>query len=215
MPQGLRAGPMDWREIHAAVDATGEEAIGWTLWHRLAFVDNTTVRLRYFDAVPANKTLGNMTIASQLPNRVSFACAAIRVIPMLRPNIQLVADAIGVAVGLADDVAQIFNEGVLTFTVLNKNYGEWPIYMLPPGVGVNPGGNFVSTTAAFAAANYVNMPQVGQPDPRAVYSLSKPIAIPPQTNFNATIEWPVAINTLTGNIDLVVAFDGEIIRPQQ
>ena len=43
---------------------------------------------------------------------------------------------------------------------------------------------------------------------------SQPLMIEPQINFNVTMEWAAA-QTLTGNLDVQVMLDGELLRPVQ
>ena len=64
------------------------------------------------------------------------------------------------------------------------------------------------------AFNYIDYAQNGIADPRAVNTLSKPLFISPQINFNARIDWAAAI-TLTVSPAITLLLDGDLLRPVQ
>jgi hypothetical protein len=206
---------LDWRQQFTTVDPTQHEAIGACLWDRQNYVDNTTVTLAFFTAVRVTRELGNLSIASQLPAGIHFLIQAIRVVPILRSNKMQIAAGAGGAPepSLVDDLYQLYNGGVLTIDILQKQYAEYPIFLLLPGTGVV---SFVALASGIATVEGYESATVGHPDNRAVYTLAQPIAIPPITNFNARIDWPGgAVNTFTGDMLFEVVFDGQLIRPKQ
>lgn len=211
MPRVLK----DFRRQHQTVDPTGDEVIGWSVWDRQTFASASTLKLTYFTQVRTLIRDGNLTFAGGFPLREDFLVRAIRVIPILRPDqrVALAAGAEGVPVSRADDLAQLYNDGVFQFYILSKNYGQYPIFLLLPGTGIVSNNAALTTTAQ--ASNYIVTSTVGTPDNRAVFALDVPIPIPAQTGFSATIEWAVALTLEGGDMSLEVLLDGRKIRPKQ
>lgn len=202
----------DWRRFFATVDPTQHESIGASLWDRQTYVDNTTLTLLYYTAVRTALRDGNIQIAGQLPAGIHFLVQAVKVVPIVRPRIDLAPAAPGSNTGIADDLSLLFNDGVLSIQILQKVYGQYPLFQLLPGTGVV--ANSVGT-GLNAAANFAQTATWGNPDNRAVYTLAQPIAIPPVTNFQVRLDWAAVVNTQVGNIDLEVVLDGMLIRPKQ
>lgn len=205
----------DWRRQHQTVDAQGREAIGFSVWDRQTYTSATTVRMAFFTAVRANIRDGNLTLQGQFPANEHFRVQTIRIVPIVRPDQRdaLAVAAVGPLLSAADDLAQLYNNGVLQVSILSKNYGQYPMYLLLPGTGVVANQTNFTTTAQ--ASNYAVTATVGNPDNRAAFTLSRPITIPPVTGFAVTLEWPAAITLEAGNMDLVCVLDGEKIRPKQ
>jgi len=205
----------DFRRQHQTVDPTGDELIGFSVWDRQTYVSATTLKLTYFTSVRAAIRDGNLTLAGSFPLREEFLVRAIRVIPIIRPfqNAALTAANEGAIVGLADDLAQLYNDGVGQFFILSKNYGQFPMFLLLPGTGIV--GNNATLTTTAQASNMFSTASVGAPDNRAVYSLDIPLPIPSQTGFSFTLEWAATVTLKTGNKDLEVLLDGRKIRPKQ
>jgi hypothetical protein len=186
-----------------------KEAIGWMLWHKLLYTSAVTVNLQYFNAIPATLDLGNMQVAGQLSMPEAFFLRAIRVRFDGEPFATAAAAAGNIQTGRTDDIIQLAEHGVLQLTIGHKIYGQWPLHALPAGGGIVP---MIGT----AAATVVQEANNGIADPRAVYSLSKPIFIAPQIHFQVDVLWPAGPYTLTaGNINVLVMLDGDLIRPAQ
>lgn len=208
-------GRSDWRRQHQTVDAQGREAIGFTVWDRQLYASGTTVRMAFFTSVQANIRDGNLTLQGQFPQGEHFRIQTIRIVPVIRPDQRaaLVAGAEGQLLSIADDLAQLYNDGVLQISILSKNYGQYPMFLLVPGTGIVTNQAAFTTTAQ--ASNYAVTATVGNPDNRAVFSLSRPITIPPITSFQVTLEWAAALTLETGDMSLQCVLDGEKIRPKQ
>lgn len=112
--------------------------------------------------------------------------------------------------GAYNNVAALINTGVWSFTVNAKVYNQEPLWGLTSG-----GGAFGAMAAAGAGVQgYYDYAQSGIPDPRAVNTLSKPLLLPPMVGFFGSIVWPAAVD-LTGNVDITICLDGDLIRPAQ
>jgi hypothetical protein len=205
----------DFRRQHQTVDPTGDEVIGFSVWDRQTFTSATTTKLTFFTQVRTLLRDGNLTFAGGFPLREDFLVRSIRVVPIIRPDqrVALAAGAEGVPVSRADDLAQVYNDGVMQFFILSKNYGQYPLFLLLPGYGIVANNATLTTTAQ--ASNYIVTATVGNPDNRSVFSLDVPIPIPAQTGFNATLEWAAALTLESGNLDLETVLDGRKIRPKQ
>jgi len=207
----------DPRRGHAVVNPQQKEKITYALWHRQAFVSGTTVQLVYFN-VGTTGVNGNIPPAGQLQSANSFLVQAVRIFVSLPPReAAAAAPAAGTVAGPIEDMHQIITTGAVTFKVGDKEYGRWPIWMLPGGAGV--GGAILAVGAAEAAATIQEFSYAvnGSTDPRQVYSLQVPILIPPQFSFSLTLDWAAAI-TLTGATTLTFItciLDGTLIRPGQ
>lgn len=224
--------PSDFRRFFKSVDPTADELIGATIWDRQVYVSGTTTLLTFFTTVRQAIRDGNLSIAAQLPDREYVLVRSIRVVPIVKVDARpagatLTTRTPGAALdsatavnlgGTADDLARLYNDGVLQFAILSKNYGQYPMFLLLPGTGVV--ANQAAATVAAVVNEYINMASFGAPDNRAVFSLAVPIPIPPQTGFKVTLEWQRAL-TLSGLADgttdmiLCMVLDGSKIRPKQ
>lgn len=193
------------------------EAIGWKWWDTQTFVSGTTTRLPQWFNVRATRDLSNMEVAFQLPAPKAFLIRAIRLFIKSRPRTVTPAMTVNnaVATGGFDDIVQLINTGVMDLNIGNKMYALEPLYCLTSGAGAwgffapvaQTGGNGGPASASYA--------QVGLPDPRAVNTLSKPIFIAPQINFNATLDWPAVITLVGGDTTITLFIDGDLLRPVQ
>jgi len=171
--------------------------------------------MTYFTQARTSLRDGNLTIGAQLPDREYVLVRSIRVVPIVRldQRAALTAATEGAALSRADDLAQLYNDGVMQFKILSKDYGQYPMFLLLPGTGIVAAHGTLTTTAQ--VSNWINSATVGNPDNRSVFSLAVPIPIPPQTGFRVTLEWAAALTLEAGNIDLEVVLDGSKIRPKQ
>jgi hypothetical protein len=207
--------PLDFRKVFQTVDFSQHEAIGACLWDRQTYTSASTTQMLFFQTVRTNKVDGNIQIASQLPAGIFFLVQAIRIFPVIRPDqrVALAAGAEGVPVSVADDLAQLYNDSVFSLAILNKIYAEYPAFLLMPGAGIVANNATLTTTAQ--ASNYIVTPTVGNPDNRAVFTLSQPIGIPPLTTIQARLDWAAAKTLEAGNMVLQTILDGQLIRPKQ
>ena len=206
----------DFRRYFQSVDPIADELIGACLWDRQLYTSATTLLMTFFATAQAALQNGNLQIGGTLPDRTYVLVRSIRVVPIVRPDqrVALAAGAEGVPVSVADDLAQLYNDGVLQFKIMSKDYGQYPLFLLLPGTGIVTNNASLTTTAQ--TSNYIQTSTVGNPDNRAVFTLGVPIPIPPQTAFRVTLEWTAPAKTLEGgDVSLEVVLDGSKIRPKQ
>jgi hypothetical protein len=204
----------DWTGKFGTADFTQSETRGAALWDRQLYTSATTLTMQFFTAVRNVLRDGNIEIASQLSSGVHFLVQAIRVIPIIRPDQRIaLLTTEGAAVSVADDLAQLYNDGVFTLRILQKVYAQFPLFLLLPGTGIV--ANQATFTTSAQTSNYVVAPTVGNPDNRAVYTLAQPLAIPSLTTIRCQIDWAAAVTLEAGNMNLEVVLDGQEIRPKQ
>jgi hypothetical protein len=180
-----------------------KEAIGWTWYDSILYTSAATTALALFNAVRATLNIGNMEVAGQLASPKAFFLRAIRFKPYSHPFVTTAAADGAAQTGLVDDLAMLTEQGVLQITIGQKIYGQWPLWMLPSGGGIV---SFFQTGDIDVVVQYANN---GIADPRAVYSLTKPLFIAPQINFRIDLLWPAGAVTLdSGNTTVWVGLDG-------
>lgn len=182
-----------------------EQIINWIWYDTLTYTSAATVLLTFFNAVRATKNLGNMELAGTLAHPKAFIIRAIRVVPLVPPASAQAAPF------ATSDVYLLMANAWAELTIGNKNYGTWPGLALPSGAGVWSDG---AGAGAEANDEFVHTAGHGAPDPRAVYTLSQPLMIDPQINFTFTLQWAAA-QALTGDKNIMVMLDGELLRPVQ
>ena len=202
----------DYRQ-YATQFGSGMEVIGWSLWDTQLYTSTATLAITFFTTAPAGRSLdlSNMEIAGQLAAPQQFLIRALRfMVKQLPESVNAVA-ATNPQPGALDNVAQLMNTGWLQLTIGTKTYGPWPLWKLTTGGGAFGAFN---VSNILIGGGYADSGTAGWPDVRNVYTLSKPLLIPPQMNFRADLQWPAAL-TLTRNENLLVALEGDLIRQIQ
>lgn len=212
-----KADVWDWRSYYTVVDPTDKEVITFTLWERQLYLAAGLNVLTYF-AAGTTGINGNLPGQGQLPAGWFMRVQAVRIGVFPQPTESATAaGADAVLVGAFNDVNKLITTGTARINVGDKQYGRWPIYMLPGGGG--PYGHIsMSSTNAAGSEIHASHALNGPPDPRAVYTLPINIGLPPQYNFTVTLEWPTAVvlATATGaSVPIFVKLDGQLMRPKQ
>jgi hypothetical protein len=190
-----------------------KEVIGWSWWDTVTYVSGTSTALVLFTATRATVDLSNMEIAGQLAAPKAFFTRAIRFYIKQRPRSVARAAAGAAQTGAVDNASLLGNTGVFSVTIGQKNYGQWPLWMLSSGGGAY--GVIALEGATADPGGAADFGQLGLPDPRAVYTLAKPLFIAPQINFRVDLTWPAALTLAGGNTDISIILDGDLIRPVQ
>lgn len=188
-----------------------KEVLGWSWWDTALFTSATTLNINYFNVarVAATPDVTNMEVNGQLAAPKAFLLRTIKVYVKARPFTTTAAADNAVQTGLFDDIVQLMNTGVLRLTIGNKDYGSWPLWQLLSAGG--PWG-FMQTGDIDVVMQWGSL---GVPDNRVGYTLTKPLFIAPQINFNVNISWPAVITLDSGNQNICVLLDGDLIRPVQ
>lgn len=197
--------PEKWNS-YVTQQGKGLEVVPDVLYSTVNYVSTTTTILSFFDFANASRPdLTNLLTASQLPNPESFLIQAIRV--HFQSNLQ--SDVIGAAnaallVSSFEDIVKLSNNGVLRLKIGQKNYGPWPLWMLPAGSSVQgqTGGGSPTSTLTY-----------GQIMGPFLYSLFPNLMLAPLQQFGVTIEWPGGAQTLSNTpLAIQVMFDGQHAR---
>ena len=208
-------GIADWRKGFAIKNPGQEEVISSMLYDYLTYTSGTTTQLVFFNTLPASRFLGNMQLAGQLPAGNSFLVMAIRIAVITNVSeIATTAGATGNADGALQDVNILLRDAVATLFIGQKDYGSWPAMALPGGMGATGEMGNIGTTVAGSNQQFQSGLN-GYADPRAVYSLSTPLAIPEQYNFRLVLDFSAAVTLNGGNTQLIAMLDGELMRPSQ
>lgn len=189
-----------------------KEVQGWQFWDTVGYLTGVTVALRMFNVVRATLDLGNMTTPGQFPEGVGFLVRAINFMVKDLPESQATAAAGAVQPGAVDSVALLINTGVLAFQIGDKNYGVWPLWMLPAGGGAF--GNMMVNNVLIAGA-LADWSNAGYPDVRNAYTLTIPIFIRPKVGWWIDLLWPAGAVATIRNVNLCVLLDGDVVRAIQ
>ncbi len=167
------------------------------------------LRLNYFTARAATPDIGNLALGNTLPARTGFLIMSIRVALDSPPQNTTLAATATVQTGNISNFTQILNRGTVDFEVLNKNYGNFPLWLLPAGGGVS---GLLNSGDVDVITDYANN---GIPDARNMYVLEEPLFLSPLVNFNIFMRWP-ALRAIVVNITpITLLFDGLAVRPVQ
>lgn len=189
------------------------DIIGWKWWDTKTYVSTTTLSLiNWFGVVNTTPDVSNMEIANAFAAPKAFYMRAIRMFIKQRPRSIARAASTNPNTGALDNVAQLINGGVFTLTIGNKLFVQEPIWALTAGGGAT--GIIALEGATADPGGAIDYAQNGIADPRAVHTLLKPIFMQPQINFSGAMTWPAAL-TLTGNVDIQIVLEGDLLRPVQ
>lgn len=188
------------------------EYIADTLFDTRTYTSAATTQLSFFSGQQTDD-LTNLALGNMLPDKQGFLVMSIRFFPKLQPRSVARAAAAAVQTGPTNDVQQLTATGRLSFNFLNKDYGTFPLWMLPAGGGVQ---SMMSAEGATAdPGGIVDYASNGFPDARNMYVLEQPLFLPPMTKLGVVARWPTALTLQGGNTALVIVFDGLMVRPVQ
>lgn len=186
-PKTMKNWDMLKQSITPMVPGEGER-IPWTWYHRVAFVDATSTTLTFFNAVGVPTTT-NMQAAGQIPAPMYFDIY----------HLGIWFDFLAFATQYTD-LANLI-DGIATLTIAQKQYYQAPIWMFPPGGGVD-GQTAIATDQT--ARN-------GVADLRNRNTFWGDITIPHNQNFSVVLDWAAAPN-ISANVDIIVAMEGYLYR---
>lgn len=183
------------------------EVVPSPLYSTANYTSATTTGLTFFDYGVGNRPdLTNLQgTGGNLPNPQSFLIQNIRVFFKRQPQ----SDNSGAAgatpiVSQFDDVVQLCNSGTLKLLIGEKNYGPWPLWMLPANSFVK--GAF--STGSDLLGDY------GQVDGNP-YAVVPNLMLSTLQPFSVTITWPAALTLSITTTPIVVLFDGQMARSIQ
>lgn len=185
------------------------EKVGWKWYDTQTYSSGTTTLITNWFNTRATHDLSNMETAFQLPAPKAFLVRAIRFYLKQRPRSTTIAANAQPQTGAFDNIAQLINTGVFTFTIGNKQYDLEPLWVLTAGAGA-AGAMTTGNTGGL-----IDYAQNGISDPRAVNTLPTALFIPPQMNFTAILDWPAALTLAGGDTTITMLLDGDIYRAVQ
>lgn len=190
-----------------------KESIGWMLWDTVQFTSAAVNNLVFFTTARATLDLSNMQLQGQLPAPNAFLLRGLRFYVKQRPRSEAKSALGAVQAGAIDNIQQLHNTGVMNILIGAKEYGPYPLWLIPSGGGAF--GVIASDGDVASPGEIQDYAISGAPDARNSFTLAVPIFIAPQINFSATLTWPAAITLSGGNTNVTVGFEGDLIRPVQ
>jgi hypothetical protein len=195
--------PQEWSS-YVTQSPVALEIVPAVLYDTQTFVDATTVDLSFFTAVPANLSIGNLKQPGMLSNPQSFLIQSIRIYYKVTLQAATVGGA-GTIASLTNDIILLVNTGVFTMSIGQKQYGPWPMWMLPAST------YFQGMIGSGAVALETSYGQIGGP----LYPLFPNLMISPLQQFEVHLVWPSGAPDLTTNMSVEVLFDGQLARAVQ
>ncbi len=145
------------------------EYIPDTLFDTQNYVLAGQLQLNYFVARAATPDLGNLALGNTLPARTGFLIMSMRVYCDSPPQATSVVATGTVQTGNTSNLCQILNRGTVSFEILAKSYGDYPLWMLPAGGGVH---TVMQTGDIDVVIDYATN---GVTDARNMYVLEEPL----------------------------------------
>lgn len=172
---------------------------------------------------PKTKSDTNLVLPNQLPSGVEFLIDSLEV-QFLPGSVSTAntytpaaisvfnAAAAAAVLGALNDVNTILQSGVLTLTVLNKNYlVDGPLYAFPPKTWIDHTSAIASNSATVGEVAAGNARAMGRP-----WYVEPKITLQPAVNFGVKVEWPGVVATPSGfNGRIGVIMDGYEMRASQ
>jgi hypothetical protein len=193
---------------------TALEFIADTLYDTQTYALAGQTQLTYFQTASTLGTLAttNMPLAGLLPDRQGFLVMSIRCYPQLQPGSNARAASGSPQVGANNDMLTIVGGGVVSFNFLNKDYGKFPLWLLPAGGGVAGWGAAEGATAD--PGGEIEFANNGIADARNIYVLEQPLFLPPMTKLGVTVNWNAAAPIIRAT-PVKLVLDGLMVRPVQ
>lgn len=195
---------------YLAANPGPKETLSWKIWDTQTFVSGTTVQLTQWFNTRATRDLSNMAIPYQFGSPNGFWIRAPRFFVKQRPGSVDQSATTVVQTGRLDNIAQLINTGVFTFSIGQKVYMEEPLWALTAGAGAHGAFAMQGAEAVGVVSDYG---QNGIAAPGAINTI-EPIFIGPGSTFTATLVWPATITLAGGDTPLCLALDGSLVRPQ-
>jgi hypothetical protein len=195
--------PQEWSS-YVTQSPINLEIVPSVLYDTQTYVDNTTVDLAFFTSLPANLSIGNLKQPGMLSNPQSFLIQSIRLFFKITLEAAAVAGA-GTIASKINDIILLANTGVASLSIGQKQYGTWPMWMLPASTYLQ---GFMGSGAVALETSYA---QIGGP----LYPLFPNLMISPLQQFELHLSWPAGAVDLSGNMSIEVLLDGQLARAVQ
>ena len=199
--------PKEWEDYTTQTNL-GLEKVPAVLYDTLTYTDNSTTSLRFFQQTNVALDISNMKQSGMLSNPEAFLIQNIRIFFRAQINTVDMAASAAALVGVENDKVLLSNSGIARLQIGNKNYGPWPMWMLPASSGWM---GSLTAAGAEAAAQVSGYGQLGGP----LYPLFPNLMLSPLQAFVLILEWPSGAVDLSANMSIEVLFDGTLARSIQ
>lgn len=199
--------PQEWSS-YVTQSPVGLEIIPAVLFDTLTYTDNATRQMIFFNQSNVAASISNLKQPGMLPNPQSFLIQNIRI--FFRTSLESADQgAAGASTPSAiNDIILLANTGICTLHIGTKNYGPWPLWMLPAATFVK---GIFGVAGAEAADQFNAYGQLDGP----LYPLFPNLMIAPLQNFDITLDWPQAAVDLSADKVIEVLLDGQLARAVQ
>lgn len=171
------------------------ERIPWTWYDTVTYVDNTSTLLEFFQIVRADKVLGNMQAAGQIPAPMYFEIHHLMVQPIFPQG--------GTAiVSVADQ--ELLSRARIELEIAQKIYFETRVIWCPSG------GGLAGAVGEGGAAN-IGLATNGIPDLRNRNNFWGDLMLPHNQNFTVRLRWSAPVD-IAANRDILIGLDGYLYR---
>jgi hypothetical protein len=179
---------------------TSTDTQAWMFYDTQLITSGTTVKLQFFTATNADKTMSNFLGANQLPSPQYFSIYSFGFTPFFKP--QLGTTNLG---ALTDAYELLYNQrGIWEFTLSDKKVGPFPLSAAHADGG--PVGGVALADSAIQVASYASN---GTFD--GGFVVDNAIIIPPQTGFELSVSFAAA-PALTANLNIRAWMYGTLWR---
>jgi hypothetical protein len=186
----------------------GLETVPSVLYDTLSYTSASTTNLNFFQQTNVALDISNMKQAGMLSNPEAFLIQNIRVFYRTTLSTADQGASAAAMAGLENDKVILANTGIAQLTIGNKQYGPWPIWMLPAAAGWM---GTLAAAGAEAAGQVTGYGQLGGP----LYPLFPNLMLSPLQAFRLTLQWPSGAVTLSATMSIEVLFDGQLARSIQ
>lgn len=198
--------PAGWQPYMTQIMQGQMEEIHSIKWDTQTYTSGTTTALSFFQTFNSDKGVQNGLLPFQNP----FLVKAIGVFfkhNFTNTSLAATTATVNTQTGIIQDLILLCNNGVLNFTINEKNYGPFPLIKLAAGMGY--GG--ILSSGNSGQSSFVSYPQLGDNNRMALFTLNTFLVLPAQTPAILQMAWNSA-QTLSGDRSIGLYLEGAEAR---
>jgi hypothetical protein len=184
--------------------------IPWVWYDSATYTSTTTTSLDFFSTVQTDKVIGNMEAAGQIPAPMYFQIFHLGIYPLIEPLAVNIGDGTMLQLGASNDMFNLL-AGNADLQIAQKSYWNAPIFLCPPGAGVEAAVTAMGTYTAESSSTF-EVATNGVADLRNRNNFWGMIVIPHNQNFRLRCTWSAALTLAAGNSVIRAYLDGYLYR---
>lgn len=197
------------KELQGQVNPTGvgvNEAMPWFLYDTQDIVTAVTTQVNFFASVQADRSLGNLVSAGQLPDPQYFVIHYVTCDLLVKPTLGTTA----AVTGALSDIDEILKAGRANWTlnISDKLYGPFPLTLCHSTGGATGGVAWTNSTAT--TINEFQYGNNGLPGSGGFPFLGA-LVIPPKVGFSLALNFGAA-PTLSATVKARMGLAGVLYR---